>query len=422
MKLSLVAAGPLAILFLLIACGDDSKKDPLGCVDYEQRCTCSLSAGNGGTSADQCVGDPTIGRYCCADTGYPANGICECETHGRPTCVDRGGGFCSCSVFGDVVKDDPSANDEEVTTCNPPAGGHCCDSKGLCICASAACEPDATEVPSCNMPTPTAENYCSSGESLVKSCARDPSSPSPSSGTSSSGSGGTSGSSGSSGGVTPICLKHDKDPLACNCYSDPANLPTSPGWTKVSACDDATIGGPADCLAQLADDGTNVWRCLCLGVVCASTPSDASRGCLCASGLAASGDTSIRIAQECPRYDWCCNTPSSDPYKSQCECGTGSHTCAAGETRVASCSAAIVAPQPATSTSTARYTRNCDGLHYGGRMPPSTSSSSSSSSSGGQGCNPTSCNASQTVCGSGFCFTCEYHCEGDSCVQGTCSD
>ncbi len=117
--------------------------------------SCSCDADTSENNGVLCT-EVTFGGICCADFGYPAEGLgCTCGSY---ACHSTEGG-CECAIGGT-----PSGDTSE--SCS---GSTCCVFFGSCRCGSGPCGGDEEQVSSCSEPS------CHSDRRRVSSCsAKDP--------------------------------------------------------------------------------------------------------------------------------------------------------------------------------------------------------------------------------------------------------
>lgn len=148
---------PLTLVLVLAAMACTSAKDDpksgVSCKTDESSCACSI--GVPGTAP--CSASTIASALCCASTGWPNEGTCECSA---VTCIDDGV-QCRCA----------RGLGGPLTTCS---GAICCQAaSGDCYCRRAAggqlAKCDAADTPSAFC-SPSAGTRCVGSSTKVDSC------------------------------------------------------------------------------------------------------------------------------------------------------------------------------------------------------------------------------------------------------------
>jgi hypothetical protein len=177
----------------LVACGSSGPSASAVCVAINIGCSCNVQATPAASSqVSSCNASVLPDAQCCADTGWPSSGGCNCLTSaifcgvvpGYETAADGGAGEDACVCSSDPYSEQvigPTCYANGTTTSG--AGlGTCCmfpadapDSLGVasCVCAAGlhTCGAGGAVVDSCSAASfPVTPATCAAGTTQVVSC------------------------------------------------------------------------------------------------------------------------------------------------------------------------------------------------------------------------------------------------------------
>jgi hypothetical protein len=201
---------------LLVACSSGgggnapTATSQLVCRTTYEGCRCSMASTSNPTPFE-CSSTALDGTLCCASSGYPSSGYCECtkptnavqcwsyQTAGSPN------RSCVCSKTPPAT-DAHTTDIRPATSCSPSGSTFCCSDSSDCYCygGTGACWATQTQVSSCSAKAGTCPSY----ETEVASC---------------SGSGGSGGGGSGSCDLKPEnwysdCSKGCGDVMTCQSY------------------------------------------------------------------------------------------------------------------------------------------------------------------------------------------------------------
>ncbi|MGO9838790.1 MAG: hypothetical protein ACLP1X_31815 [Polyangiaceae bacterium] len=180
-----------ALLLAIIACGQASSPPGIVCMDLNIGCTCQHEPPQT-SQVPSCNTSVFPDTVCCAETGWPSSGGCQCLTSaifcgvvpGYEMAADGGPGEAVCACSNDPYPEQvigPTCYANGTTT--PGEGlGSCCmfspDAPGSlgipsCLCSAGlhTCGTGGTPVDGCSAASfPSTPATCGPGETQVTSC------------------------------------------------------------------------------------------------------------------------------------------------------------------------------------------------------------------------------------------------------------
>ncbi len=125
--------------------------------NFGDACTCiQAGGGNEPTPGVTCSPSDVGGGYCCTDSGYPGDGICQCSAWG----CNNSASLCSC---GTGVGTDSQCDGSYLYCCVPTSQ---IANPTYCSCSNLPCNSTDTEVTSCGIDIAG----CTGGRLKVDSC------------------------------------------------------------------------------------------------------------------------------------------------------------------------------------------------------------------------------------------------------------
>ena len=121
--------------------GGAAKEKGTNCTTAYEGCSCTNSTSPNDFECSEGAFPETV---CCAQTGWPDSGTCQCKPATSTGCNNGEEDYETCHCFKGATGHDAA--------CTPPADGKCCENASgtSCTCGNINCSETAVEVSSCD--------------------------------------------------------------------------------------------------------------------------------------------------------------------------------------------------------------------------------------------------------------------------------